>query len=266
MPPRARIRPTERSKYLHSHRVSVDDTHRDTCDMLSRSYTHHAPCTMHLQRTACSSACYHDARCDVRSNHKPSRTQFTQVKRLMTYINTVNTRPHHRRMGHARHPACGMKATGPSNTEPAAVAPVQLDRESFGPALPFLGMSCAGPGARFRSVVRGSGGRADRNLVCSGGFRWGHIGCPERRKKTLRPGDLPSGPTLRPRPERGEWLGVSQPFFGGGRALDLFQNSHSIGRLRLQRNKFKIWKAYEINGVLMGGKRPLPGQRSTIGP
>jgi len=44
----------------------------------------------------------------------------------------------------------------------------------------------------------------------------------------------------------------------------LFQNSHSIGRLRLQRNKFG--KLYEINGALMGGKRPLPGQRSTIRP
>ena len=28
----------------------------------------------------------------------------------------------------------------------------------------------------------------------------------------------------------------------------------------------QIWKAYEINGAFMGGKRPFPGQRSTIRP
>ena len=31
-------------------------------------------------------------------------------------------------------------------------------------------------------------------------------------------------------------------------------------------NETNFGKLTEINGVLMGGKRPLPGQRSTIGP
>ncbi len=51
------------------------------------------------------------------------------------------------RMGHARHPACEWhEASDPSNKEPFAVAPAQLDPE-FGPNAAFLGR--AAPGARF---------------------------------------------------------------------------------------------------------------------
>jgi hypothetical protein len=82
------------------------------------------------------------------------------------------------RIRHARHPACGMKASDPRNKETAAaVTPAQLDPE-FGPnASRRSSEELRRAGRTLRAVVRGTGGRADQKgrrprPSSSGGCRW----------------------------------------------------------------------------------------------
>jgi hypothetical protein len=58
---------------------------------------------------------------------------------------------------------------------------------------------------------------------------------------------------------------VSQTFCGGGRALEAFSKTRIL-LVGFGYHETNFRKLTEINGALMGGKRPFPGQRSSIGP